>query len=319
MMRIKVFTILILAMLVMTSCGKDTTPQVAFTAGSQAWIDAPLAGSQLPLAPVEIVAHASSPSGIVFFEVNLNGQPLAQTMPDLASFDQTLMYTRHTWQPAAPGSYLIEVKAYNQDNLPGPPAQVMVVIGQRETPTPTLTATPTLTPTEQYTPTVTPTSIPCDLAAFVGDVTVPDGTDFSAGEKFKKIWRLQNVGSCTWTTGYQVVFVSGDQLDAPPSLKLGNEVPPGESIDITVPMRAPEAPGRYRSYWKLRNPQGDTFSFANGAAFYVEIEVPEAPGPTKTVPPRQGCTVNVPGMLGGITECKYPCPPGAVPGLPCTP
>jgi hypothetical protein len=54
------------------------------------------------------------------------------------------MYTRYSWLPAAPGSYLIEVKAFDRNNQPGSPAQVVVEVGE---------PTPTITPTESQTPT----------------------------------------------------------------------------------------------------------------------------------------------------------------------
>jgi hypothetical protein len=70
------------------------------------------------------------------------------------------------------------------------------------TPPPTLTPIiPSLTPvvpTSTPPPTLTP--VPCDRAAFVADVTVPDGTNFAPGTTFVKTWRLKNNGSCTWTT-----------------------------------------------------------------------------------------------------------------------
>jgi hypothetical protein len=142
-MKFKSIAPIILLVLVLTACGpKETLPQ--FAAGSQAWIDSPLPGSHLPLAEVEILAHASSLDGINSFEIKLNGQLLAQTMPDPSSLDQSLMYTRYSWLPAAPGSYLIEVKAFDRNNQPGSPAQVVVEVGE---------PTPTITPTESQTPT----------------------------------------------------------------------------------------------------------------------------------------------------------------------
>jgi hypothetical protein len=74
------------------------------------------------------------------------------------------------------------------------------------TPTPTTIPTPfpTITPTPTTIPTPFPTSTPtpmqaslCDKAVFVADVTVPDGTSFSPGFQFTKVWRLRNVGTCT--------------------------------------------------------------------------------------------------------------------------
>jgi hypothetical protein len=158
-MKTKVFVIFILALMVLAACGPKESLQAEFASGSQAWIDAPLPGSNLPLAAVEIVAHATNPGGIASFEINLNGQKLAATDPDPASFDQTLMYTHYSWMPAAPGTYLIEVKAFDKSNQPGPTAQVTVVVGG-PTPSPTVTLTPTPSPTVTLTPTVTPPPAP---------------------------------------------------------------------------------------------------------------------------------------------------------------
>ena len=46
----------------------------------------------------------------------------------------------------------------------------------------------------------------CDWAQFVADVTVPDGTSYAANTAFRKTWRLKNIGACTWTTSYALVF-----------------------------------------------------------------------------------------------------------------
>jgi hypothetical protein len=149
MMRIRIFAVFILLPMVASACGPQVAPQAKYASGSQTWIDAPLAGSHLPLAAVDIVAHAANPDGIVSFEINLNGQLLAKTVPDTASIDQTMMYTRYTWQPSAPGSYLIEVKAFDRKNQPGPPAQVTVEVGG---PTPTEIQRPTSSPTPTNAP-----------------------------------------------------------------------------------------------------------------------------------------------------------------------
>lgn len=37
-----------------------------------------------------------------------------------------------------------------------------------------------------------------DRSRFVRDVTIPDGTKLYVGEKFTKIWEIQNVGTCVW-------------------------------------------------------------------------------------------------------------------------
>ncbi len=152
-MRVKIITLFILLLLVLSACGPQAASPAPFAAGSsQSWIDAPLPGSHLPLAPVEIVAHASSRAGIASFEIDLNGQPLASANPDPIGqssanpdpIGQRLVYMRYFWQPTAPGTYLIEVKPMDNSGLPGAPVQVTVVVGE---PTPTITPTGTQTPT----------------------------------------------------------------------------------------------------------------------------------------------------------------------------
>ena len=83
MMRIKWIGFIVLTLMPLSSCGPKEIlkAEVQFPGGSQAWIDAPLPGSSLPLAAVEIVAHAASPDGIAAFEINLNGQLLTSTEP----------------------------------------------------------------------------------------------------------------------------------------------------------------------------------------------------------------------------------------------
>ena len=145
-MSTKVFTTFALMLIVLSACGPTPSQPVGSINTSQAWIDAPLQGSRLPLAEVEIVAHAASPSGIASFEIKLNGQLLANTGPDPDSLDKTLVYTRHSWQPSEPGNYLIEVTGFDLNNQPGSPAQVVVEIGG---------LTPTITPTQTQTSTPT--------------------------------------------------------------------------------------------------------------------------------------------------------------------
>jgi hypothetical protein len=79
--------------------------------------------------------------------------------------------------------------------------------------TPTLAVSPTVTSTPLVT--VTPSAIPCNMASFIADVTTPDDTSIKVNTPFTKIWRLKNIGSCTWTSGYQLVFDSGDSMGGP--------------------------------------------------------------------------------------------------------
>ncbi|KPL79672.1 hypothetical protein ADN00_02435 [Ornatilinea apprima] len=179
---------------------------------------------------------------------------------------------------------------------PDPAQQALTLVAQTEQaaaaatlaatqPVITVPPTVTLAPFSGSTPAPasTSTSLPCDQAGFVTDVTIPDGTQLEPNKEFIKTWRLKNTGSCTWTTSYAVVFDSGDAMNAPVSTSLTGSVAPGQTIDISVSMKAPTAEGTYRGNWKLRNASGAVFGLgASNSAFYVEIEVKNTPssGPT---------------------------------------
>ena len=68
-----------------------------------------------------------------------------------------------------------------------------------------------------------------DRAQFIADVTVPDGTRYDPGATFTKTWRLRNIGTCTWTTAYTMVFDSGTQMSSTASVAMPSNVPPGQT------------------------------------------------------------------------------------------
>lgn len=115
----------------------------------------------------------------------------------------------------------------------------------------------------------------CNRAELVLDVTVLDNTAFAPETAFTKTWRLKNVGTCTWTTEYDLVFVKGDQMDAKDNIALSEEVAPGETIDVSASMRAPKDKGSYRGDWMLSNASGDEFGVGSGGnqTFWVDIRV----------------------------------------------
>ena len=160
-----------------------------------------------------------------------------------------------------------------------------------ETPTVTPVPTNTLFPTQANTATKTP--IPCNRATFVKDVTIPDNTNIDPGATFTKTWRLQNSGSCTWTTGYVLLFDNGDQMNAPATKSFTTgSVAPGSTVDISVDLTAPTTPGTYQGNFKLRSPDNIVFGInADGQGpFWVKIVVasptatPTATATATTVP-----------------------------------
>jgi hypothetical protein len=113
----------------------------------------------------------------------------------------------------------------------------------------------------------TPAGI-CNLAAFEGDINYSDDTVVPTGQNFDKKWRLRNKGTCPWTSGYKVIFVSGDAMGGAGSVQLTNgTVPPGAYVNVSVNLTAP-------ANFKLRSSDGSDFGIdPAGSVFYVRIVV----------------------------------------------
>ncbi|HLF88358.1 MAG TPA: NBR1-Ig-like domain-containing protein [Anaerolineales bacterium] len=168
------------------------------------------------------------------------------------------------------------------------------------TPSPEISETPGI-PTgvaSTFTPTKTPEPGTCDRAEAGApiDVTIPDDTQINAGNAFVKTWRLINVGTCTWTNGYSMVFFSGEKMNAPDVVPLGGDVAPGQTVDISVNLTAPTDPGTYQGNWMLRNPSGVLFGIGPqwNSFFWVRIVVPGGEG-TPVVTPTATATATLTG------------------------
>lgn len=127
-------------------------------------------------------------------------------------------------------------------------------------------------------PPVSPTPVPLpkiDNTTFVFDITIPDGTVISPNQPFVKTWRLRNTGTSTWGADYQLAFIGGNQLGAPSSVNLPQNVAPGGEVNISVNMATPAAGGSYQGNWQMRNAQGVYF----GDLVWVRISVPGGQDP----------------------------------------
>ena len=157
-------------------------------------------------------------------------------------------------------------------------AQVTQALAQ----TPSVTPIPSSTQTPSPTATLAPSSTPAQPASASGTPGVPttnqaewvsqsiaDGTVFSPGETFTNSWRLRNVGTSSWTASYLFRFYSGSAFGAPEEILLGQDVAPGETVEIPVAMTAPTTPGEYRSDWVLSDELGSNFN----QPVYLEITV----------------------------------------------
>jgi polar amino acid transport system substrate-binding protein len=146
------------------------------------------------------------------------------------------------------------------------------------------------TPTPGPTSTPKPPSECLDGLSFVehpnGDGSSSKPIQVAPGQKFTKVWKVLNSGTCTWDSSYQLVFVSGNRMGGQPTPVQGT-VAPGQSYDIAVDMTAPLYAGDYSAIWNMENTDG--IAFGQRLRVYVKV----VPGPTATPAPTQTPTAGI--------------------------
>ena len=164
-----------------------------------------------------------------------------------------------------PGAVMTAAALTVQAQLQASPIASSVPTSTQAVP-PTAIPFPT-NPPSPIPPAATPTSN-CDNAQFVVDVTYPDNTVVTSGAAFTKTWRLKNIGSCSWTPSYALVFTGGESMNGPAAQALSGNVNPGQTVDISANLTGPSSNGTHTGNWGLRNAAGVIF-----AHFYVQIQV----------------------------------------------
>lgn len=163
---------------------------------------------------------------------------------------------------------------------------------QSSTPTsPPATDAPTSAAPVSSSPTPSPPRDCTDSAAFSSDVNIPDGTSISAGTDFTKTWQIENTGTCTWTIQYSLSFAQGEQMNAPEATEILSPTAPGESMEISVDMVAPETNGTYRADFQLIDPNGAAVPIDEGSYLWVSIVVEDS-----TIEPSSTVAANGPGF-----------------------
>ncbi|HEX5944199.1 MAG TPA: NBR1-Ig-like domain-containing protein, partial [Anaerolineales bacterium] len=164
------------------------------------------------------------------------------------------------------------------------PADATALVSITEAPATTEAATtappPTVvtdTPGTPASPTVDP-SIPTNpadctnSALFVTDVTIPDNTNMVGGTKFTKTWRISNNGTCVWGPTYTLNHYSDESLGLLSSVPLGLTYP-GQTLDISVDLTAPNTTGTHRGNFVIENPQGLIMKIADDSRLWIIINV----------------------------------------------
>ena len=178
-----------------------------------------------------------------------------------------------------------------------------------EPPAPTVTAAPSATVLPSATPTQETTPAPAepltDRAAFVSDVTAPDGSPYRINTSFAKTWRVKNVGTATWTVAYALVFVKGEAMTTTTEIPLQAAVGPGETVDLTINLVVPDKTGRVRGFWQLRNAAGTLFGVGPDANEPIYVDIFAVTEKAANGPPVQVNSVSL-SIANGVVSA--PCP-----------
>ncbi|WP_433128318.1 NBR1-Ig-like domain-containing protein [Micromonospora sp. CA-240977] len=126
-------------------------------------------------------------------------------------------------------------------------------------------------------PTATPFSdalIAGDSSKFVADATIPDGTQVPVNATFVKVWTLANVGKVDWHNRFLArtnPTADADGCRMPDRVPIG-DTPPGEKVNISVQVTAPNRPGKCWVSWKMVDEYGKEF-FPSRRPVYFMVNV----------------------------------------------
>jgi polar amino acid transport system substrate-binding protein len=150
---------------------------------------------------------------------------------------------------------------------------------------------------------VAPTTAPAacyDGLRLIADLTYDDKDMtqppvLKPGQAFVKSWRVQNSGTCPWTTAYKLAYAGGSssyaQMGGKP-VAVSRTVAPGETYDISVNLVAPLVPGTFHGVWQMQNTGGTAFGQRLDVGITVPAQPTATPAATQTPAPNISFTVD---------------------------
>lgn len=123
--------------------------------------------------------------------------------------------------------------------------------------------------------TVKQTQRPKDIALLLGTLSMAPGSQVYTGERFHVTWRIRNIGESTWDDSYSLVYIGGEAFGQDPSIPLSVEAAPGDIIDLTMALTAPDLTGAFRGEWLFVAPDGDAFGvgYENPMPLAVDVNI----------------------------------------------
>ncbi|MCD6356045.1 MAG: hypothetical protein J7L66_02070 [Anaerolineaceae bacterium] len=213
----------------------------------EASIDSPSNGATLPMGPVEIAYHATSPDGVSAIELSINGEIVNSFINPESG--QLAVAQNYTWQPNVSGSHTIRVRAQSASGAWSDYSATTISIkaeqqqqdnasdeqaSQKPTKTPEATATPeemTIFNVKHEPSQFYYASGNCGPREITisADVTHPD--DAYAAILFIRFWDREGEGLTKWDSGRAMVRKSDEHF----SVTLFSEsIPNYSTFDFSV-------------------------------------------------------------------------------------
>lgn len=120
--------------------------------GPRVWVDQPLEGETLPMGRVTLLAHAADVDGLRSIEFRVDDAPVGEVAVDAERFGEAGL----EWLPPGPGTYSLEVVAFDAAGGRGTSARVTIIIADAS-----LLSYGTPTPAPANVPSIVITGITC--------------------------------------------------------------------------------------------------------------------------------------------------------------
>ncbi len=117
---------------------------------------------------------------------------------------------------------------------------------------------------------------PADRYQYVSQ-NLADSLQVRPGTPLTISWTVKNVGATGWSTTYLLKHFAGVESTVE-SVPLGKNVAPGGEVTITVKITAPSVEGKYNTWWKLQNANGQNFGDVDFT--FIVTATPGAATPT---------------------------------------
>jgi hypothetical protein len=114
----------------------------------------------------------------------------------------------------------------------------------------------------------------------IEEVRIHPGRVVGPGSNVTARIAVRNSGTCAWSEATRLSYISGERMAVLEEMRL-DVLASGSTLQLHLPMTAPQAHGTYTSVWQLQQPDGTVL----GRDIVLTVEVQDLPTATPEVQP----------------------------------